>query len=55
MGVVAALATRNSEFYAERVFDPDAIAAMRPSLRPMAWPWLMSPASCTAILSPTIF
>jgi hypothetical protein len=37
---VAALATRNTEFYGERVFDADAIRAMRPSLQPMAWPWL---------------
>jgi hypothetical protein len=36
----AALATRNTEFYADRVFDAQAIAAMRPSLRPMATPWL---------------
>jgi hypothetical protein len=36
----AALATRNTEFYDERVFDADAIRAMRPSLQPMAWPWL---------------
>jgi alpha(1,3/1,4) fucosyltransferase len=36
----AALATRNTEFYANRVFDADAIAAMRPSLEPMARPWL---------------
>jgi hypothetical protein len=36
----AALATRNVEFYANRVFDPLAIAAMRRSLEPMATPWL---------------
>src|SRR5437764_2517587 len=36
----AALATRNDEFYADRVFDPRAIAGMRPSLEPMATPWL---------------
>lgn len=35
-----ALATRNTEFYANRVFDPAAVAAMRPSLQPMALPWL---------------
>jgi hypothetical protein len=35
----AALATRNAEFYADRVFEPDALASMRPSLRPMALPW----------------
>ena len=32
----AALATRNTEFHADRVFDPRAIAAMRASLVPMA-------------------
>ena len=37
---VAALATRNTEFYADRVFDPRAIQAMRSSLQPMARPWL---------------
>jgi hypothetical protein len=37
---VAALATRNTEFYENRVFDPRAIADMRPSLEPMATPWL---------------
>src|SRR5207247_318364 len=37
---LAALATRNTEFYGGRVFDAQAIAAMRPSLQPMAWPWL---------------
>jgi alpha(1,3/1,4) fucosyltransferase len=36
----AALATRNTEFYANRVFDPHAVAAMRASLQPMAAPWL---------------
>ena len=36
----AALATRNTEFHADRVFDPRAIAAMRASLEPMATPWL---------------
>ena len=36
----AALATRNSEFYGNRVFDADAIKAMRPTLQPMASPWL---------------
>src|SRR5215207_564146 len=35
-----ALATRNAEFYGDRVFDPAAIAQMRPSLEPMATPWL---------------
>ncbi|HEX8967859.1 MAG TPA: glycosyltransferase family 10, partial [Chloroflexota bacterium] len=40
MFAYAALATRNAEFYADRVFDPSAIAAMRPSLEPMATPWL---------------
>lgn len=35
-----ALATRNTEFYANRVFDPRAIDDMRPSLRPMALPWV---------------
>src|SRR6266852_5816912 len=38
--VCAALATRNVEFYDNRVFDPDAIARMRRSLEPMATPWL---------------
>jgi hypothetical protein len=37
---VAALATRNTEFYAGRVFQADAIRHMRPSLQTMAWPWL---------------
>jgi hypothetical protein len=37
---LVALATRNTEFYANRVFHPEAIAAMRPSLQPMAAPWL---------------
>ncbi|HEV7666699.1 MAG TPA: hypothetical protein VGQ62_24410, partial [Chloroflexota bacterium] len=36
----AALATRNAEFYADRVFDPEAIARLRKSLEPMATPWL---------------
>lgn len=36
----AALATRNTEFYENRVFDAEAVAAMRPSLEPMASPWL---------------
>src|ERR1700716_3581789 len=36
----AALATRNTEFYENRVFDPAAIARMRRSLEPMATPWL---------------
>ena len=36
----AALATRNVEFYDNRVFDPQAIARMRRSLEPMATPWL---------------
>jgi alpha(1,3/1,4) fucosyltransferase len=36
----AALATRSVEFYANRVFDPLAIAAMRASLDSMATPWL---------------
>ena len=36
----AALATRNTEFYENRVFHPEAVAAMRPSLEPMAAPWL---------------
>jgi hypothetical protein len=35
----AALATRNTEFYENRVFYRDAIATMRPSLEPMASPW----------------
>jgi hypothetical protein len=34
------LATRNSEFYNDRVFDAGAIRHMRPSLQPMATPWL---------------
>ena len=38
--VHVALATRNVEFYANRVFDTRAVEAMRPSLRPMAVPWL---------------
>ena len=37
---VAALATRNTEFYEDRVFDPAAIGGMRRSLEPMATPWL---------------
>src|SRR6266571_6783991 len=36
----AALATLNTEFYDNRVFDPDAIVRMRRSLEPMATPWL---------------
>jgi hypothetical protein len=36
----AALATRNTEFYGDRVFDPRAISSMRRSLEPMARPWL---------------
>jgi hypothetical protein len=36
----AALATRNTEFYGNRVFDRGAIAKMRPSLEPIATPWL---------------
>jgi len=36
----AALASRNTEFYANRVFDRHAVAAMRASLEPMAAPWL---------------
>ena len=35
-----ALATRNTEFYENRVFDPRAVASMRPSLQPMALPWI---------------
>jgi hypothetical protein len=35
-----ALATRNTELYGNRTFDAEAILAMRPSLQPMAWPWL---------------
>lgn len=38
--IYAALATRNVEFYDNRVFDPQAIARMRRSLEPMATPWL---------------
>jgi hypothetical protein len=37
---VAALATRNTEFDRNRVFDPREVEMMRPSLRPMASPWL---------------
>jgi hypothetical protein len=37
----AILATRNVEFYRNRVFDPHAVQAMRPSLQPMARPWLV--------------
>jgi hypothetical protein len=40
MTIVAALATRNTEFYENRVFDPVAIGNLRPSLEPMATPWL---------------
>ena len=40
MTTLAALATRNAEFYGNKVFDSNAIRAMRPSLRPMALPWL---------------
>jgi hypothetical protein len=40
VAAVAALATRNAEFYGGRVFQADAIRRMRASLRPMAWPWL---------------
>jgi alpha(1,3/1,4) fucosyltransferase len=36
----AALATRNTEFYDNRVFDPAEIAGMRRSLEPMATPWV---------------
>jgi hypothetical protein len=36
----AALATRNTEFYDNRVFDPEAVSTMRASLEPMATPWL---------------
>jgi hypothetical protein len=36
----AALATGNVEFYANRVFDPDALAAMQPTVAAMAMPWL---------------
>jgi len=36
----AALATRNTEFYADRIFDPATLATIRPSLEPMATPWL---------------
>jgi hypothetical protein len=36
----AALATRNTEFYGDRVFDVGEVAALRPSLRSMAEPWL---------------
>jgi alpha(1,3/1,4) fucosyltransferase len=36
----AALATRNTEFYGDRIFDPDAIASVRRSLEPIAAPWL---------------
>jgi hypothetical protein len=35
-----ALATRNAEFYQNRVFDQKAVEDMRPSLQPMARPWL---------------
>src|SRR3954447_19019542 len=35
-----ALATRNTEFYANRVFDADEIARMGPTLPTMALPWL---------------
>jgi hypothetical protein len=37
---IAVLATRNTEFYDNRVFDARAIAAMRPTLESMATPWL---------------
>src|SRR5919197_414465 len=36
----AALATRNTEFYENRVFDVESVANMRRSLEPMATPWL---------------
>jgi len=36
----AALATRNTEFYENRAFKPEAIAQMRPTLQNMATPWL---------------
>jgi Glycosyltransferase family 10 (fucosyltransferase) C-term len=36
----AALATRTVELAGDRVFDPQAIGAMRPSLAAMALPWL---------------
>lgn len=36
----AALATRNTEFYDDRVFHSEALAGMRASLQPMAAPWL---------------
>jgi hypothetical protein len=35
-----ALAIRNSEFQAGRIFSPDAIMALRPSLAPIMWPWV---------------
>lgn len=38
--MVAVLATRNTEFYANRLFDPADVARLRPSLIPMATPWL---------------
>jgi len=36
----AVLATRTTEFCGNRIFDPEAIAGIRPSLEPMATPWL---------------
>jgi len=36
----AVLATRNTEFFADRVFDARSVRQMRASLQPMAAPWL---------------
>ena len=40
MSAYVALATRTVEFHQDRVFDPDAVRSLRPSLQPMALPWL---------------
>jgi alpha(1,3/1,4) fucosyltransferase len=45
VGSIAVLATRNTEFYAGRVFNAADIRAMRSSLQPMAWPWLAASAA----------
>jgi hypothetical protein len=44
---VAALAIRNVDFHANRVFDREAIEHMRATLHPMALPWLAVHAEAT--------
>jgi hypothetical protein len=50
----AALATRNVEFYQNRVFDPQAVRAMRPSLQPIALPWLEVHTRCRDLGVPLV-